>query len=512
MTAKQFPALLGGWILILLLAGCDGPAEPAAKRQFKKPGRLPETQSSDAPAQTPKSDPTPEPTAESKQSEPTPSKPKQPKRKARLLADLLDQPADSAARMIPNLPRMKVDAALASAEGIRRISGKRLTLYTDMASSEKIDSLPKLIDQAFPQWCDYFGIDPAKQADWHLTGFLMEEKAAFVRAGLLPDDLPPFQHGYARNHELWLYDQPSDYYRRHLLLHEGTHCFMNTLLGACGPPWYMEGVAELLATHRWHQGRLTLNHMPANREEVPMWGRIKIVKRAFADRKAMSLKKVINYSPRAHLETAPYAWCWTAAALMDRNPRYQKRFRQLQKNVLQADFNQRFFELIGDDWNRLDEEWQVLVGDLEYGHQIARTAIDFTPGDPLPSTGATVTVAADAGWQNSRIRLEAGSTYRLSASGRYQVADKPQIWWCEPGGVSIRYYQGRPLGILLAVPHPDEPTTGAKGASSFVRPIVVGRQAELKPDRPVTLFFKINDSAAELGDNAGELKVKIERD
>ena len=145
-----------------------------------------------------------------------------------------------------------VDDARAAAAGIRKLPGKRLTLYTDLAGPE-IDRLPAVFEQAFPQWCRYFKVKEGDQADWHMTGFLMKDKARFVAAGLLPDDLPPFEHGYSRGHDLWLYEQPSDYYRRHLLLHEGTHGFMNTVLGGCGPPWYMEGMAEYLATHRWQR-------------------------------------------------------------------------------------------------------------------------------------------------------------------------------------------------------------------------------------------------------------------
>ena len=42
------------------------------------------------------------------------------------------------------------------------------------------------------------------------------------------------------------------------------------------------------------------------------------------------------------------------------------------------------------------------------GNDIARTAIDFTPGKPLAASRALVSVAADRGWQNSGLRLEAG--------------------------------------------------------------------------------------------------------
>jgi hypothetical protein len=431
----------------------------------------------------------------------------------RSLGDLLKQPADSAARMIPNVPRQKVDQAAATAAGIRQLKGKHLTLYTDMGPSAEIDQLPAIFDKAFGQWCEYFEIDPAKNADWYVTGFLMKDRALFERTGLIPRDLPPFGHGYSRNWELWLNDQSSDYYRRHLLLHEGTHAFMNTMLGACGPPWYMETTAELLATHRWAVrpdqptgGRLTLNYMPANREEVPFWGRIRIIKDAVAERRALHLKEVVELPPHAFLENTPYAWCWAAGTLLDNHPRYRERFRQLYRNVLKRDFNQRFYKLFADDWEEMAEEWQILITGLEHGHDVAGTAVDFTPGKALPAGGDTVVVDAKRGWQNSGLRLAADNKYQLIAAGRYQLADKPRIWWSEPGGVSIRYYQGRPLGILLAAVRPDRPTGGV---SPLLRPVVVGLGTTLQPKQAGTLYLKINDSAGELGDNGGQLKVEV---
>ncbi|MEE9603563.1 MAG: hypothetical protein V3V75_09675 [Thermoguttaceae bacterium] len=424
----------------------------------------------------------------------------------RSLGDLLKQPVDSAARMIPNAPRLKVDQAAAAAAGIRKLAGKHLTLYTDMPSSAEIDQLPAIFDRAFGQWCEYFKINPAEHADWYVTGFLMKDKALFKRTGLLPPDLPQFAHGYSRNWELWLNDQSSDYYRRHLLLHEGTHAFMNTMLGACGPPWYMEAMAELLSTHRWAEGRLTLNYMPANREEVPLLGRIRLIKDAVAERRALHLKKVVEFSPYAFVENESYAWCWAAGTLLDHHPRYRQRFRQLYGNVLKPDFNQRFHKLFADDWEKMAEEWQILITGFEYGHDVASTAVDFTPGKALPAGGTTVVVDAKRGWQNSGLRLAADNKYELIAAGRYQLADKPRIWWSEPGGVSIRYYQGRPLGILLAAVHPDRST---EGLSPLLRPLAVGLGTTLRPKQTGTLYLKINDSAGELGDNAGQLKVEV---
>lgn len=411
-----------------------------------------------------------------------------------------------------------MDESKATASGIHKLVGKRLTLYTDLSGKE-IEQLPAAFDQAFPQWCKFFGVNESDHPNWHMTGFLMKDKARFVAAGMLPDDLPPFEHGFSRGDVLWLYEQPSDYYRRHLLLHEGTHGFMNMVLGSCGPAWYMEAVAEYLATHRYHDGQVTLGYMPHSREEVPQWGRIRIIQDAVAQRRALKLGTVIEFPPpKPGHETEPYAWCWAAATLLDRHPRYHDRFRQLHTFVLRKDFDKKFRWLFETDWQALCEEWQLMVANLEYGYDVERSAVDFTPGKRVPSRPVDgekpITIAADRGWQNTGLRLEAGKTYRLTASGRYRVAmagtdaDKtPRPWWCEPNGVSIRYYQGRPLGVLLAAVRPDDPPPGS--TSRLLRPTVIGLEATLAPPETGTLFLKVNDSPAELADNAGELKVTV---
>jgi hypothetical protein len=306
---------------------------------------------------------------------------------------------------------------------------------------------------------------------------------------------------------LWVYEQPSAYYRRHLVLHEGVHGFCQSILGSCGPPWYMEGVAELLATHRWQDGRLTMNIVPANKEEAPMWGRIKIIKDAVAAGRPLTMDDILAYGPTAHREVEAYGWCWAAAVFLDHHPRYQAPFREISAYTRDRDFTARFGRMIGDDWPQLAGEWRVFVHELEYGHDVARTALDLAPGKPLSPGGATRTVAADRGWQSSGLRLEAGTRYRLRASGRYQVANRPRVWWCEPNGVSIRYYKGLPLGILLAAVVPD--TMSPDATDALVHPTPVGLDAVFTPDRSGTLMLRINDSAGELGDNAGELSVDI---
>lgn len=391
--------------------------------------------------------------------------------------------------------------------GIRKLVGQRLVLFTDLAPAAEVDCLPQVFDQAFPQWCAYFGRSPESLSDWRMTGYLMRDRPRFEAAGLVSAELPNFANGYSRGAVLWLYNQPSDYYRRHLLLHEGTHGFMNTVLAVVPPPWYQEGMAELFGTHRWHAGRLEMNYLPRQRDEVPLWGRVRIVQDAVAVHRAKHLGDVLAYDGLAHGGNEPYAWCWTAAALLDRDPRFHDRFRRLAAGLTDLAGQFSFQRLFTPDAAELSEQWQLTVVDLDYGYDFVRASVDFAPGKPLPAGGTEASIAADRGWQSSRVELASGQRYRLEAAGRFQVAHTGNPWPCEPGGVSIRYYKGRPLGILLAAVRPDAPRPG--DPSMLLRPIVVGRGTTFSPEWNGTLYLKINDSPAELADNAGQIRVKI---
>ena len=400
-----------------------------------------------------------------------------------------------------------VDPEKLTAVGIRRIDGQHLTLHTDLPANAEIDELCLAFDQCYEQWRQYFDLAAEPAVPWRATGYLMRDAERFKSAGLWDAALPDFQNGYSLGHEFWLYDQPSAYYRRHLLLHEGTHCLMHTRLPAQPTPaWHFEGLAELFGTHAWREGELTSRYFPLDRDEVPLWGRIKIVKEAFERREALQLTEVLNTGPRAHFSNEPYGWCWSLSAFLDGHPRYRARFRELAR-VPGSEFPARFRAAYEPDWNDLQEEWQVFVGNIEYGYDLERTAIDFAVGEPLPDAGAEVTLAADRGWQPSGYRLEAGRSYELSAAGRYQVDDQPEVWWCEPNGVSIRYYDEAPLGILRAAVRPDLHDPAA--LSALLQPDNVGLGGRLTPTESGTLYLRINDSGAELADNAGTLAVRV---
>jgi len=165
--------------------------------------------------------------------------------------------------------------------GIRKYESKRLRLYTDI-DSEVAKPLPPLMDRAFEAWEEYFGPLPPNRegTDFQMTGYIMRDKELFRRAGLLRADVPTFLHGTLIGAEFWMVDQEYEYYRRHLMIHEGTHCFMLAIPGIKGkaPIWYLEGMAELFGTH-WidPQGKVHFRVMPHERKQFIGHGRIRMI-------------------------------------------------------------------------------------------------------------------------------------------------------------------------------------------------------------------------------------------
>jgi hypothetical protein len=207
---------------------------------------------------------------------------------------------------------------------------------------------------------------------------------------------------------------------------------------------------------------------------------------------------------RKQLGNEAYAWCWAAAKFLDSHPRYRERFRQLRAHVRDPRFNDIFRRMFAGDWSDLQAEWQAFVATLDHGYDFERMAIDFERGKSLGSSARTATIAADRGWQSSGVRLEAGKTYRVTATGRYVIADDGQPWPCEPGGVTIEYHDGRPLGMLLGA------IDGRNGVTTLARPFGIGLGNTVTPKSTGTLYLRVNDSAGRLHDNRGTLTVTID--
>jgi hypothetical protein len=409
-------------------------------------------------------------------------------------------------------PPMEIDLERVRAHGIDVVSGNRLMLLTDCRDRADVNELGTVFGAAIPEWCDYFGIDASETADWKSTGMIIADIERFRRAGLVPDDLPHFLAGFQRGGDMWVYLQPGGYYTRHLFLHEGTHAFMQHFLGGVGGPWYTEGMAELLALHSWSAGKIDLQIRLTNRSQAENWGRIKIIRDDYLDGKPMSLDAVFELPGSAFREVRSYAWSWAACEFLSSHTITRNDFPSLSKQVRlpPAEFNQRWLAVIEPHRAALDRDWRLFIQELDFGYDVQRSSLaNLNPSEKDPFRFA---LAADRSWQATPISVQAGDHISLRGSGRFIVADEDGTPWpCESNGVTIAYYQGKPLGKLMAgvlVGDEGDALTNSAGPISPMLEIEPGRW---RSDRSGVLCFRINESPTKMFDNQGQLTVQVEK-
>lgn len=491
-TRLKLPALVA--LFTSLIVGCG--AKPAAPEKTATPvakaKAIPKLESQSAPQSTP--------IIES-QSEPAVAAVEQPVR----------EPPQPVFRPSDSRPRHD-DEKLARA-GIHKYVSKRLILYTDLAA-EIARSLPAIMDHAYDAWEAYFGPLPPnrERTEFQMTGFVMVDRAKFVEQGVLPEDLPGFLHGRHRGQEFWMNDQADDYYRRHLMIHEGTHCYMTIVPNVMQPlVWYMEGMAEHFGTHAIDEaGRVRFRVFPDDKSHFAGLGRIRMIRDNVSQGTLRDLNAVLTLRSNEFLKNEPYAWSWALCHFLDSHPRYRERFRHVAEHVAGERPLAGFRKLFAADWNELADEWLLFATNLCEGYDLERSVIDFQPGRTLENGArATTDVAADHGWQPSGVKVVAGRTYHVTASGRFVVATEPKLWECEPQGVSIRYVNGHPLGMLAAVILSETPAKSA-AENSLLMPVFIGREKSFVAPATGTLYFRINEFWNELADNSGRVRIVME--
>lgn len=407
--------------------------------------------------------------------------------------------------------RPRHDDARLRSLGIASFESKRVKLYADVPP-ERVQSLLPAIDAAYDALVGYFGPLPPnpERTEFQVTGYLMADKELFRKAGLLPADLPPFLNGRHHGQEFWVNEQETDYYRRHLVIHEFTHCFMFAFPDVQIPGWYAEGMAELFGTHRIDaRGRYEFRVMPDRPERFDGLGRIPLVRAQIAEGRWKSLEDLERLKAKEFLNNTAYGWSWAICAFLDGHPRYCERFRELGKHTQGGEFEETRVRLFTPDLAELRTEWALFTHQLQFGYDLTRAAIDFERGKPLGpgNSRPALGVVANRGWQPSGIVLEQGHKYEITARGEVTLAKRPKPWISQPQGISILYAEGHPIGTLLAAIHREPAAKEADEA--MLKEIVVGRHALFVASTSGTLYFRINDHWDSLADNEGRYQVVV---
>ena len=406
-------------------------------------------------------------------------------------------------RLNPRMPSpMLIDDQRVSDAGVFVSTGKHINLYSDIDDADQRQEWVDLFDAATEQWCVLFNVDYKTTRPWKMTAIIMQNETRIRNAGLIPDDLPKFPAGYNRGHEFWVYLQKDDYYTRHLILHEGTHAFMQWFLGSSGPPWYSEGMAEWIALHHWDGRTLKLNQEITDKSQTPGWGRIGLLEKMLAKLKPKSLDGILDTPPTAFRDVNAYAWSWAACEFLAHHPSSKQLFAELPKrlDLPIGRFNPYLRRKLDADWNALTRDWYLYIHEANYG-----TNIDAARLKPASkNTDGSFEIAATSSWQSTSIPVKAGESYRITGSGDFIVGQTTQPWRCESNGITVKYYDGQPLGKLMAAVTSD--------SAEKITPVAVGlSETPVRFDHDGFLSLRINESPAKLGDNGGSLKVTIEK-
>ena len=429
-----------------------------------------------------------------------------------------DEPPSTRDRLLvrPSDDRQPVNVKEIEKFGIQLFESRRLKLFTDI-EAESAKPLPPLADQAFDEFEKYFGkLPPAADGEeFQINGFLIKDKEKFREAGLLREELRDQLHGRQIGYQFWMMEQPSDYYRRHLLLHEMTHTFMQAIPRAIVPVAYLEGMAEHFGTHRLSaDGRLTLRIMPHNRADFRGHDRLFLIRQYVRDRGVPELLDLLNWEPSTfRIFNDSYPLAWGACVFLDLHPHTRDRFRRTARSLTDPQAWEKFEEQLQPDGADILTEWTLFAAEAWEGFDFDRMAIEFRAGQRLSELAHDadkpfrVEIRSNRGWQSSEVLVEKGRSYDLRATGRFTLADKPKPWASEADGITFRYHNGRPLGQLLGAIRASEKVDGE--SESMLNVHSLGTKIRFEAPRTGTLYLRLNDHPGELTDNKGTVLVEF---
>ncbi|MCA9139248.1 MAG: hypothetical protein KDB00_20885 [Planctomycetales bacterium] len=394
---------------------------------------------------------------------------------------------------------------------MQTVQGKHIALKSDGGTMESLQELVQAFDTAVPQWERFLELPAGTLALWKVDAFVMDQPDRFRDSGDLPEGLE-FPFGFAMPDRIWVMRQQSDYYTRHLLLHEGVHALAINQFGSTGPSWFAEGLAEMLGVHQGVGNTVEVNVVPQSRNAVPFWGRFKMLSQRRAENRIPTIDAVLQYPQDLKSDVEAYGWSWVALMLLTQYPEYRVATLAEAKtpSIQTAGFSAALKRRLTGDWPIVQARWRMLVNTIDYGFDWQREHIELSIKDPVWNGRPIQTlIKADQGWQSIGVRFAPGMRVKISAHGRCTINNDPKPWVSEPPGVTIHYAGDRPLGQLLVCILPNRTQEG-----QLLEPLsiqTIESATEIVVDQHCWLLFRINDHLDDLGNNQGGYTVSIQR-
>ncbi len=386
--------------------------------------------------------------------------------------------------------------------------GQYVQLITDAAESDSAAELVVALDAAVPLWAEKLRIAPEQLVNFHAQAYCFASRERMLQAGVLPERLPVFLHGLQRGNRMWVIREPTAYATRHLFLHEGAHALMYWAYQGAGAGWFSEGSAELLATHRWENGRMEVAIVPRSRDAAPYWGRIGIIEKARREGKVPAIEQLLDFRSSPVADVDQYAWAWAWMAMLDAYPEYRQVWTEALSYATQSPnaFNAEFMSRLQPGGEELRQRWRLWVWSIDYGMDPANEILPGLRGQNQ-TTSTKLSVCSERSWMPAVIGVDAGTLLHVTATGSAVLDTQPKPWRSEPAGITVDYSGGRPLGelqaLVLDAPASDGVWTRAPQVTS------VGEAGDVEFPQGGTLLLRINDRVDGRENNRGCYQVEV---
>ena len=421
-------------------------------------------------------------------------------------------------RLPDDRPMLNRDELLA--EGLRIVESKHLILITDLPL-ESVADLPPLADALFATLEQRLGKLAPDLAgkEFQVTGFLMDARDRFERAGVLPPEQYPIRHGRHLGYRFWMNNQTADYYRRHLLLHEFVHCFLMCEYGMrdIPPLWYTEGVAEYYATHQLHAdvAKSEFGILPSSVAGFEGWHRIAEIRRHFNREPSATgelaeivpLQTVLHPPDTTFQDDSQYANAWALVWLLNHHPELQPEFAAVAACRTDRQFEDALADVPESTWKQLDQVWPLYLDGL---HEADVANVQFPALTPLKPQGSNGDIRLPAEfvldvahqWVSTGLSMIKGQEIVIECKGRYVVEETTEPWISEPEGITIDYVDGRPLGEVVG-------TIISADGTQTTRRIPIGSEKKLQSPIDGILWLQTNDQWSKRKKNHGTVAVRI---
>ena len=269
--------------------------------------------------------------------------------------------------------------------------------------------------------------------------------------------------------------------------HEAVHAYCGHAFGGTGPVWYSEGMAEVG------------NYWVENDKSVTADPRIL---RFLQSGEPKPLNDIVN-NP---LETTGdswqnYAWRWALCHLLGFNENYTARFKPLGLALLtKRDVD--FWQVYGTQADEIEFEYRLFLADMQPGYRCDLCSWDWkTKSRGLQgSAKLQANIRADRGWQASRLKLFAGTTYAYEADGEWKLgpvgeSDAPGD---DPGLTADgdEAGRGRLIGVIFS-------------NYQLSEPFDLGTAGEFTAETDGELFVRCREEWGQLADNQGRVTLKL---